>query len=438
MSDSNKKKINAAPTKSFFISTLVKDIQLIDAILDLIDNSIDAYIENRIKERKKIEIKFQKDFFVLEDNCGGIKKENIYDKVFRFGLAKEIKAKTIGVFGIGMKRAIFKMGKNILIESDDGENYYSIKIDEKWLNEEGNWELDFEKEEKSKGNAFTRITIKDMYNSIEKELESNTFENSLGQKIKDTYSIFISEKLDIYVKDNKIEPYDFKFLCDDKKFKPYHKKFNWYNVEVEIYGGFTPGETTKIKTYGWFVFCNDRLVIRNDTTFKTGWGGLEGKNYHYAEDNIFLGLVFFRSKNALDLPWHTTKEDIQEDSPIYRKAQIEMREVTNRFVDVIRLAGKTKDPETNETVGRSIFKDIKIKTRKEIKDESIGKVPVVKGDLIYSDLPSSKWTNISYTKEKELVKKVKKRLGTTLMSNRKVGEKTFDYYVKIEQIENDN
>lgn len=432
-----KKKINAFPTKSFFISTIVKDIHLIDAVLDLIDNAIDGYIENNIRERKKISIGFSKDSFVIEDNCGGIKKKDVYDKVFRFGLPKQNKAKTIGVFGIGMKRAIFKMGKNILIESDDGKDFYSVRIDEKWLSSEKNWELNFETEKKSKGKPLTRITIKNIYPSIIKELGSITFEDTLKQKIKDTYSIFITDKVTIEIKDKSIQPYDFKFLCDDKNFKPYHKKFGWDGVEVEIYAGFTPGEILEVKTFGWYVFCNDRLVIRNNTSNKTGWGGIDGKTYHYAEDNKFLGLVFFRSDEVLSLPWHTTKEDIQEDSPIYRKAQVEMRAVTNTFVDVIRLAGRTKDKETGETIGRSLFKKIHIKYKKEIKEESKGKVPVVKGDLIYNELPVSKWTNICYSKEKDIVKKVKKKLANPAMSNRDMGEQTFDYYVDVEEIKDD-
>ena len=40
ITSNEKREINAFPTKSFFIATIVKDIQLIDSILDLIDNSI--------------------------------------------------------------------------------------------------------------------------------------------------------------------------------------------------------------------------------------------------------------------------------------------------------------------------------------------------------------------------------------------------------------
>ena len=34
--------VSAAPTKRFFISVLVKDIQFIDALVELVDNSVDS------------------------------------------------------------------------------------------------------------------------------------------------------------------------------------------------------------------------------------------------------------------------------------------------------------------------------------------------------------------------------------------------------------
>jgi hypothetical protein len=41
MSNQTSSKIDASPTKDFFISMLVKDIELIRAIIDLVDNSLD-------------------------------------------------------------------------------------------------------------------------------------------------------------------------------------------------------------------------------------------------------------------------------------------------------------------------------------------------------------------------------------------------------------
>lgn len=431
-----KRKINAFPAKSFFIKTLVKDIDLRDAIMDLIDNSIDSYTTNRIKGRKKICINLSKDKFVIEDDCGGMRKDSTYEQIFRFGLPTEVKERTIGVYGVGLKRAIFKMGQNILIESDDGENLFSIRIDKEWLEDEENWMLDFESEEKTKNNRRTKICIEELHPNIAKEMENIVFENELRDRIKKTYSFFIDNYVTIEVNGNAIEPYNFEFLCDKKNFAPFHKKYIFDEVEVEILAGYTP--IVKDQVYGWNVFCNDRLVVRNDTSYRTGWGGVGGKTYHYPEDNRFLGLVFFRSDRPLLLPWQTTKENIQYDSRVYRKAQVEMQTVTNNLVGVIRLAGRTKDPDTNETIGKALFADIPTRLGKDIREEHEEIVPAIKGERYYeriSRMPQVSY--IQYTKDTGLIKKVKKKLGNAHMSNKKAGEKTFEYYVKLEEVENE-
>lgn len=427
-------KINAFPTKSFFTKTLVKDIHLMDAILDLIDNSVDSYIKNRLTDRRTISIKFDAGQFIIEDNCGGIAKDKMHNHVFRFGEATTNHERTIGVYGIGLKRSIFKMGLNILIESDDNKDYFSVKIDKDWIENEGNWELDFEAEDKTRGPAMTKITIKELFPHISEELTNPYFQNKLVERIKNTYSIFIEERIDIEINDAKAAYHDFKFLYDTGKFEPFHKKTNIDGVEAEVYAGYTPRSDNGGNPFGWYVFCNDRLVVRNDTSVKTGWEEGERK-YHYPEDNSFLGLAFLRSDNPLLLPWHTTKEDIQEDSKIYRTLQVEMIKITRRFIDVIRLAGRTKDPDTNETIGKSLFEGVPTKHRKEITDNLDGKIPTVSGRIDTARLP--KTTSIQYSVEKKLLKAVKQQMGDSYMTNKEVGKKTYDYYVKMEELENE-
>jgi hypothetical protein len=55
-SENLEKPISFLPTKSFIIKTLVKDIDLTDAILDLIDNSIDSHIQNKIEGKRDVKI----------------------------------------------------------------------------------------------------------------------------------------------------------------------------------------------------------------------------------------------------------------------------------------------------------------------------------------------------------------------------------------------
>ena len=44
----------------------------------------------------------------------------------------------------------------------------------------------------------------------------------------------------------------------------------------------------------------------------------------------------------------------------------------------------------------------------------------------------SEMTTISYQKEKKEVEKLKKALGNKFMSNKEIGERTFEYYKKME------
>ena len=364
----------------------------------------------------------------------------MYNHVFRFGKPSDETKRTIGIYGVGLKRAIFKIGENILIESDDGKDFFSVLIDKKWLYDEQNWKLKFKSEEKSRGNPLTRITITEIFPHIGEEMASTRFENTLIERIKDTYSVFIEDRVTIEVKDKPVEPYDFRFLFDKKKgFVPFHKKYNFDGVDVEIYAGYTP-VSREWHPYGWYVFCNDRLIIRSDTSDRTGWGGggKKDRKYHYPQDNWILGIILFGSENPMLLPWQTTKDDIQDDLKVYRKAQIEMKTITGKFTDVIRIAYETRDPETRETIGTTIFEDVQTRSRREIKEELEEVVPEIKGELgqeAIRNIPEIAY--IQYPEKINLIKKVKKKLGNSYMSNKEVGKKTFKYYVDMEGVKDE-
>lgn len=70
-------RISAEPTKAFFVDMFTRDIALEQAILDLVDNSVDGAKrlhpepESRLDGRK-VEIEFGADRFRIADNCGGL------------------------------------------------------------------------------------------------------------------------------------------------------------------------------------------------------------------------------------------------------------------------------------------------------------------------------------------------------------------------------
>src|SRR5690554_6756917 len=116
--------VQSGPTKDFFISMITRDISLTDAIIELIDNCIDG-VKRQGKEdfdNYTIDIELNSNFFSIKDNCGGIDINIAREYAFKFGRPKEAnkdenRAETTGTFGIGMKRALFKMGSHFFIES---------------------------------------------------------------------------------------------------------------------------------------------------------------------------------------------------------------------------------------------------------------------------------------------------------------------------------
>ena len=124
--------INGRPTKEFFVHMITRDITIRDAILDLLDNSVDGASKIQPDDFSGLFIKLNisEDEFVLEDNCGGFSLEIAQKYAFRFGRPSDTVTlgKTIGRFGVGMKRALFKMGAKFEVESKSEKDHFLFYI----------------------------------------------------------------------------------------------------------------------------------------------------------------------------------------------------------------------------------------------------------------------------------------------------------------------
>jgi hypothetical protein len=127
--------ILASPTKDFFIDMLVKDIELIPAIVDLLDNAVDGARRTRGGEQFDglwVRIEASSERLEIKDNCGGIPVDLARDYAFRFGRPADMPRipHSVGEFGVGMKRALFKLGKRFRIESTAKHSRFVLKVDE--------------------------------------------------------------------------------------------------------------------------------------------------------------------------------------------------------------------------------------------------------------------------------------------------------------------
>ena len=186
----------ARASKPFFASMITRDISLTDCILDLIDNSVDAIENHRQKtglpaapglkySGYKVKVSFSKDSFSISDQSGGISLNSAKEYAFRFGrdddsINHEDDANTIGYYGIGMKRAFFKLGNKILLKSSTGKESFVLDLDvSEWLKVKGSdWTFTLTDvvTEDTTVPVGTSLNITELHENIARQFESPTFE----------------------------------------------------------------------------------------------------------------------------------------------------------------------------------------------------------------------------------------------------------------------
>lgn len=429
--------ILANPSKEFFIDMLTKDISLSECLLDLLDNSVHGLVHNHsldvmtpLKEgklpRKSVDnfvtIKYSPSSFTIDDDCGGISIKDARESVFLLGNPNRSKEDAgLGVYGIGMKRAFFKMGNDIFVQSHTKSEQFAVEIDVKeWKKDKKTWQFLFkELKQKRFMDAGTSIKITGLHEIPKKHFASTQFNKLVKDRIATTYALFIKAGLTITVNGSEIEADIPSFATSkDLKFVRHYMKKD--GVEILILAGASPVEDRTPR--GWYVFCNGRCVLSADKTDKTGWG-VEGSPSHHSKYNHFLGYVYMQSEDVRKLPWTTTKEGIERESPIYQTALAQMRLLSRPVLSFFDRMYSV-EPVENEAERRVLA---------SAKPTALEKVSGTTSANFSAKVKNKKdddLVNVSFKKMKKEVEKAKKAIGEPKMTPGQVGEYAFDWFLK--------
>jgi len=457
--------VSAEPVKSFFVEMLTRDISLSDAILDLLDNCVDGILRKkrgRIAAKQpykgfRAEINYNENEFEITDNCGGI-PWSLHEYAFRLGTADPERrrgAPTVGVYGIGMKRAIFKIGQHSLIQTQHMKDAYDVEIKPSWLKDEDNWLIPVKTSGIHMSEDGTTILISDLNYSVKSLFGDNKalFDKDFKTKVARHYAFIINKGFEVKVNGDVIKPRptELRFEVGEGKtaIRPFIYETTIDGVEVFLTVGFThpiPSEDDitaeqERKQYssldaGWTVVCNDRAVLYCDRTELTGWGEAGVPKYH-TQFIAISGIVEFRSSDASKLPTTTTKRGIDASSRLYLQVKNKMREGLSIFTSF-----------TNKWKGRQLAKQAqnRIKRAKpqsfhEIKKLSVGlNLSTVstgaKGHQFKPKLPMPRKSigdmqRISFVKYTKDIRDVADYLfGASDIDASKVGSKCFDRILK--------
>ena len=359
--------VQAEPTKTFFVDMLTRDIELTDAILDLLDNCTDGVqrmlqgqgkdIENASYDGFYANITIEPDYFSIEDNCGGIAIDRAKNIAFRMGRPpgrmEDDKLYTIGTYGIGMKRALFKLGRYSRVTSQTDKEAFQVIIEPKWFDSE-TWELPFQSiDERILTKNGTFIEVTNLREGVKTEI-NGTLAEDLHAKISQLFSYIIRKGFTVRVNKSEVSPKPLEFRIGDlgklddeneKVIAPYVYEATIGEVEVEVTVGFyrpipteqeiedeNEGKRYSSSEAGWTIICNDRVVVYCDKGRLTGWG-ISGIPSYHTQFIAIAGVVFFKSKNASSLPLTTTKRGIDAGSDMYLRVKDRMMEGLRLFTN---------------------------------------------------------------------------------------------------------
>ncbi|MBN9608869.1 MAG: hypothetical protein BGO26_12330 [Actinobacteria bacterium 69-20] len=456
--------VNAGAEKRFFIEMLTKDIELLPAIVDLVDNSVDGargLHPDGDLDGQWVKIKVKDDSFTISDNSGGISVDIARHYAFRFGRSKDFTGvkRSVGQFGVGMKRAIFKIGQAFTVKSahrgetgGSDSSRFDMSVDvEEWAVQEA-WTFEFGNVQEGITLAAgeetgTTITITKLHPSVQDDLNDPSVAQLLRTELRVRHQESIQSGLKLYLNSETPLVASRPSLQASAVVRPVYKQFQVEalggTVDVKLYAGTVappkrdkdtdPEDDGRAENFqdpgdaGWYLFCNDRLLLVADRTPITGWGN-PAAAYH-PQYRLFRGFVYLSADDASLLPWNTTKTAVDRDSPVFRAVQSEMKTTLVAVQAVINRAKQVRARLDEEETKPEILVALD-----ETPDQPISSLTTVSSQMLAPASPppkphtpaTPKIQRIQYTVERDRYKEVAEALGAS--SGSEVGRLTFDYF----------
>ncbi len=438
----------AYPRKAFFIEMFTRDISLEDAILDLIDNALDGLARNyapemfkkistlelaEVRGQHRIDITYSSKRIAVADNCGGIPFKSARDDVFNFGHPRAFEpaiAGQLGIYGVGLKRAAFKMGRRLRMVSRAAEDGFSLDWDiESWGDHDDDledWTIPIRKVSAMRKTASrgTKIVIERLRSEVQAVLASPEFDGRLWERIASTYTWFLDTYLTVTVNGRRVPPSRIPIGRSDEV-TPAMELVTIGGVQVNLWAGVTDRglKGREERNAGWYVMCNGRVVVAADKTDLTGWGGGSAPQWH-DKYRGFVGLAFFTSSDALALPWTTTKRGIHRESPAYVAVLNRMRALARPVLQF--LSQQYGDEPEPSALARELAKSVR-----PTDIRSLPRIPAPFEVAIGPRPRTAGTVTVRLTIPETKIRIARKHLGNPELKPREVVLKSLDAYIEM-------
>lgn len=335
--------VDQVPTKDTTIGAR-RDLNRAEAILELIDNSIDVWLRRRKSYRRHtaptLQIYIDRDdatnVLTFEDNAGGIEPAKLVNLVIPGYSDTASSEHTIGSYRTGGKKAVFKLASDAIIRTrywnpvgTTDDDAVEIHLDKEWLDAPNTYKFPYyvlnDKSVLAKGQTIYAFRLRDdasVWDPDENE--------RIRLEIQRTYTLLLLRhpEIEIYFlnREEPIGPLEdlYKFtgakasgmdLLPQRaffKFKMQHEGVP-QDVVIEIVLGCRTTSATRKGNDIWGIdlYGNDRLFVLHDQNNFIEWFNLPKGNSR----QFVRGFINIHGPNSL-VPWDTHKRHLNVDLPI--------------------------------------------------------------------------------------------------------------------------
>lgn len=308
--------IDGTPDKRLFWS-IISDYDLKTAICELVDNSIDIWMAKKPRGALEVRITIETDrqLIRISDNSGGVAEENLPNLIAPGASRNTPEAASIGIFGVGSKRAVIALAENVTIKTRHAEGpAFQIDISNDWL-ATPEWEIPHYRIPVIAPNT-TSIDLTALRIHI-----SDSDVASLQEHLGEVYAWFLEiEDCNIYVNDRPTEKHEFDSWAYPDEFPPrvilMTHKFEGLPISIELTGGLITDRDPKKENYGVYFYCNNRLIVKELRAREVGYFVSSEAGVPHPDASLCRVIVRING-GAKWMPWNSSKSAIRFDHPVF-------------------------------------------------------------------------------------------------------------------------
>lgn len=334
--------VDGTPKKRVFLS-IISDYDLRTGLCELIDNAIDHWLANGKKQgfRVTVTLDTERQFIRVADNAGGVPEEKAELLVAPGASGNPLDQDSIGIFGVGGKRAGVAVGELVEIRTRHGDGK-TIQIDltTAWV-ENDSWDLEIYQIPDIEP-CTTIVDITKVRQGFDDD-EVAEIQTNLGE----TYAWFIDQGCEIICNGETIKPVTFESWVYPEDYLPKHVAWRIEPspgkfLHVDVTGGLIADRTTEGDNYGVYFICNNRLVVKELKVREVGYNVPSEAGKPHPDASLARVIVKFSGPVEL-MPWISSKSGINYSHPAFKAVHGRVIDFITYFSQVSRRTKYERD-----------------------------------------------------------------------------------------------